>query len=92
MNEAAFKAHVLRWLREEQDLDAASVETVSGDGSDWQGSTEGGFYSTFTVEIHYRDSTGKLHMTDITGEDMGSLWRWVVDSWTAEAPATEATT
>jgi hypothetical protein len=80
-NLPAFRAHVLRWLREEQGVKAVSVEQVSGYGTDWEGSTESGFYSTTSIEINYTAEDGKQRFKDVTGEDFMSLWHWVVDVW-----------
>ena len=81
---AGFRELVLAWLRSEEGggrLDAVSVENVGGHGSDWSGSTEGGFYSTFSVDINWTDADGKTHVSDPEGEAMDSLWKWVVRSW-----------
>jgi hypothetical protein len=54
------------------------VEHVSGDGSDWNGDTEGGFYSRFSVDIQWRNERGEQKYYDADGEDAESLWKWVV--------------
>jgi hypothetical protein len=78
-----FRAHVLRWLREEKHIDAVSVEKVKGYGTDWAGDTNGGFYSDWSIDITYTDSAGKSRFEEVKGEDFLSLWHWVVSAWPA---------
>lgn len=77
----AFSEYVLRWLREVQHVSATSVEKVDGRGTDWCGSTEGGFYSQFDVDIRYTDEGGAVRTKSVEGEEMASLWSWVVGAW-----------
>ena len=80
---AGFRELELSWLQSEGGghPDAASVEKVSSDGSDWNGDTEGGFYSAFSVDIDWTDAAGEKHFTEPEGEAMDSLWHWVVRAW-----------
>ena len=82
-----FRAHVLRWLREEKDLDAVSVESVAGYGTDWEGDTDGGFWSDQNIDMTWIDSSGQQQYTEVRGDDFMSLWHWVVDVWPAPAEA-----
>lgn len=81
---AGFRAYVLSWLREEAGIStAASVENVFCYGTDWAGDTPSGFYSEFDMGIDYTDADGSLHRKNInaTGEEIASLWRWVIGGW-----------
>ena len=77
--DAPFVKRVLEWVQQ-RDPDAAEVEKVESFGSDWSGDTEGGFYSTFSVNINYRQTTGDRRFLTVEGEDMASLWKWVVNN------------
>jgi len=68
---------VAEWARE-QGLDVARLVSADGVGSDWEGSTEGGFYDVFRVDIRYEDSAGQIQWEDVSGERMASLWQFVV--------------
>jgi len=71
-----FKAHVLEWLHREQGIDAASVESVwAGVSSEEIGQSL--FADMFGVYIRYTAADGGRYL-DVQGEDMTSLWRWVV--------------
>ena len=72
-----FKRVVLEWLKQ-RDSSAIEVLAVSSHGTDYAGSTEGGFYSTFEVDLRYRTDDGRLIFMDVEGDDMESLWSWVV--------------
>lgn len=72
-----FYALVLAWLKERDPL-AVEVVAVVSDSSDWDGDTEGGFYSTFAVEVRYLDADGRKTYVHLQGEEMESLWLWVV--------------
>jgi hypothetical protein len=76
---AAFEEHVLVWLRR-LPRDADHVLAVTSHGSDWEGSTEGGFYSRFVVEIEYVTSAGHRSREYVEGDDMDSLWKHVVSA------------
>lgn len=80
---AGFGDHISEWIRHHDDHGPCFVELldVSGYGTDWDGDTEGGFYSTFSVEIRYLDKAGKQQHWEVVGEDMDSLWKWVVGAW-----------
>ena len=82
MNET-FDAVVLDWLKREMNKPAVLVMQVSGDGTDWDGDTEGGFFSSFGVTVRWQDLNGASHWLEVTGDDMQSLWTWVVTSWRA---------
>jgi hypothetical protein len=79
-----FYGLVLTWLREWGNDTAAAVTAVTGDGSDWEGDTESGFYSRFSVSIQYVTASGKTATYEVHGEAMESLWRTVVARLTAE--------
>ena len=78
-----FQLRVLEWLRRHHQgapFEVVGVESVKAYGSDWDGDTEGGFRSSFSVLITYT-TTDPAHprMTrDLEGDDMESLWRFVV--------------
>ena len=76
-----FQAAVLAWLKKEQNIPAQSVEQISGDGTDWDGDTDGGFFSSFGVTIRYLDLNGSKQRHEVTGDDMESLWTWLVSRW-----------
>ena len=76
-----FKAVVLDWLKGDACYrDAVSVVAVTGNGSDWNGSTEEGFYSSFGVDIQFIDDQGRRNEIGVRGEDMQELWMHVVRS------------
>jgi hypothetical protein len=75
-----FKAAVLAWLIDEG-MDAVSVEQVSGYGTDWEGDTESGFFSSFGVTVRYTNQAGDTRAKEVTGDDMESLWIWVMKAW-----------
>ena len=77
----AFEQIVLTWLKEKQNLPALAIMQVSGDGTDWDGDTEGGFFSSFGVTIRWQDLNGASRWLEVTGDDMQSLWTWVVGRW-----------
>lgn len=75
----SFNHRVLGWVQR-TDQAATEVAEVKAWGS--HGDTEGGFYSTFTVDIRYYASDkddGCKYLT-VEGDDMESLWKWVVNS------------
>lgn len=72
----AFRVMVLEWLQKERP-DATAVLSVNGDGTDWEGDTDSGFYSRFGVEITYLTAVGKKYFA-VTGDDMEELWNWIV--------------
>jgi hypothetical protein len=81
----AFAARVLEWL---QHLDgghpeALAVESVEADGKTWRGTTDAGYDSQFTVSITWRDTGGLKGQEEYDGEELASLWRWVVSGWPA---------
>jgi hypothetical protein len=76
-----FTAALAEWMRG-QDIRVAQVVRVEAHGSDWEGSTEGGFYTTFGIHVEYvtqegRRCTWSLH----EGEDMAALWTHMMHSW-----------
>jgi hypothetical protein len=75
-----FVEHVTPWLREKL---PASAEFIGIDeyGTDWAGDTYGGFYPEFELTIRYRNSEGAIKTWDVKGEDLASLWQWVVGGW-----------
>jgi hypothetical protein len=79
----AFDARVLEWVKTKQPS-ARSVEKVDGYGTDWAGSTETGFYDRFSVDIQFADASGASQWLEVRGEDMQSLWEWVVQNWPEE--------
>lgn len=78
----AFKGVVAEWLRAEG-RDVAAVRSVTTDGTDWAGDTEGGYHSESDVDITYITATGEEKRTTIQGEEMASLWNFVMKSWPA---------
>lgn len=88
---SSINAVVLEWLQAHDEPSAIEVISVKGQGSDWQGSTEGGFYDVFTVEVMFTKHgtinartgvEGPITVReDIRGEDMESLWNHVMGSW-----------
>jgi hypothetical protein len=79
---AAFNAVVLEWLQQ-QESDAASIEALETDGSDWNGDTLSGFYSEFRFTIRYVTSSGRKDSLAVEGEQMADLWMFVMRSWPA---------
>jgi len=79
MMDDGFLSHVLKWVQNNKAPGAVKLDSVSGYGTDWDGDTEGGFYSRFSVDITYRTADDAKHSLDVEGEDMGSLWEWVVN-------------
>lgn len=76
--DARFNATVLGWVQAEKDAEAVEVIQVGGYGTDWEGDTEGGFYSSFYASVKWRRADGTERTIDVDGEDMGSMWDWVV--------------
>lgn len=74
----AFAASVLAFIRATKDAEATEVTAVNGSGTDWAGSTEGGFYSTFSADVMWRRADGTVTGHYYEGEEMGDLWNWVV--------------
>lgn len=72
-----FLARALEWVKKERDPLATEVRALIPYGTDWDGDTEGGFYSSFDIEIHYSLSDEKKSL-GVNGEDMASLWEWMV--------------
>ena len=73
-----FYEHILPWVRENGVPDAAKVTSVESYGTDWDGDTEGGFYSKFEVTIRGQRENGQSFWNDYQGEDLMSLWKWTV--------------
>lgn len=65
-------SHVRRYLRS----DIVKVIDVVEYGTDWAGDTFGGFHSEFRVDI--QTDSGSV---EIQGEDLASLWRYVMTGW-----------
>lgn len=74
----ALRGVVLGWIKHDQDPDAVEVLKVGGYGTDWDGDTEGGFYSSFYASVCWRRGDGTEQTRDFQGEDMASLWDWVI--------------
>jgi hypothetical protein len=76
----AFYEAVRRWLTDITGRDAQRVVAVNDWGSDYaDGDTENGFTGDFTVVIIWYDAGSHKHRTEITpGNEMASLWRWLV--------------
>lgn len=80
-----FNDVVADWMRSEN-YSVAQVTKVEGRGTDWQGSTESGFYETFAVEIQYVAGWRTATYLDVSGEEMGRLWKYVVnEGWPTES-------
>jgi hypothetical protein len=71
---------VTAWLRGNIERDDVTAASASPYGSDWNGDTEGGFYSSFELTIRWTDEQGREGWTDVDGDDMDSLWRFVVNA------------
>lgn len=74
-----FNERVLEWVQHKDPL-AAVVTSVYGHGTDWDGDTEGGFYSSFSVDIAYERSDGSKKYMGVKGDAMDSLWKWTVNN------------
>jgi hypothetical protein len=74
---------VLEWLRK-REPDAVQVVSVVAFGSDWGGSTEGGFYPETDVTVSYLSRAGQRQNLKVDGEDMASLWNHVMAAWPAQ--------
>lgn len=82
--DAAFQAVVLAWLQAQHpDAAAAAVDGIEPSGTDWAGDTEGGFHADFEVTIRYTRADGRAVRLPVRGEDMESLWTYVMRSWPA---------
>lgn len=80
----SFNGAVLAWLQTEAGYpDAAQVVSISGRGTDWAGSTEDGYYDTFSANIDWLDRQGGKHYDEIAGDRMEKLWDWVMKEWPA---------
>lgn len=80
----SFNEAVLRWMQtEEPQRKAARIVRVTGDGTDWAGGTEEGFYSEHSVWIRYVDEAGTERDWEVTGSSMASLWDHVIAAWPA---------
>ncbi len=74
-----FNERVLTWLQERGGYpEATSIEAVEPYGSDWNGDTENGFYSTFSVSITFTYGEDKRGHRDVEGLEMQTLWSAVV--------------
>lgn len=76
--DAELLRRALAWVKAEEDPDAAEVTSLTGRGSDWNGDTEDGFYSTFAVDVHYVKADGRKSVLSPEGEQMESLWHAIV--------------
>jgi hypothetical protein len=78
----AFLALVLPWLQQEgRHPEAVAIVNVYAAGSGWAGSTAHGFHA----DITWRDAAGKQRDYSADGEEMGSLWDWVVGARASQA-------
>ena len=91
-----FNDRVLGWLRQWRYPGAVSVEKVLPYGTDWAGDTESGFYDEFNVTIEFTEQmtvhVGPEERTEfiprtveVNGENMASLWQWVVAGYEEQA-------
>jgi hypothetical protein len=71
-----FKARVLEWLRQEQGIGAAQVESVRG-GSSSEEIAQGVYAEVFGVDITYLMPGGEERVMNAYAGDVASLWRWV---------------
>lgn len=87
-DDSAFRARVLEWLRVYGGYRmAAEVKSVETAGSDWEGSTETGFSSSFSVYIKWRDEKDADHLDEIEGTELASLWHHIVGGYEGQPDA-----
>lgn len=77
-----FLEAVTKWARA-NGYDGATVTAVEPYGTDWDGDTEGGFYSSFTVSVRTVNLDGTKGYIRVEGELLNSLWDAVVRGYTA---------
>lgn len=78
MSDNGFNERVLAWLRTRDGYQSAdSIVAVEPQGSDWNGDTEQGFYSSFSVDITFMMG-GHQFYSNVEGKDMENLWKAVV--------------
>jgi len=75
-----FLACVDEWICS-KGIDVLNVKRVVPFGTDWGGDSENGFYSTFSVTVEYVTRDGSEGSWQAVGEDMESLWLFVVKGW-----------
>lgn len=76
-----FAARVLAWVQEHEDDRASRLISVTGNGGDWHGSTDQGFFSVFGVDVTYELEGGRRQTISPEGSQMQSLWEAVVGNW-----------
>jgi len=84
--EMAVKALALEWLKS-IGVPATTVKSVSGYGTDWEGSTDEGFRSAFSVDITYATEAADFNFLEVEGEQMASLWQFVLNRAVARTAA-----
>ena len=76
--EAEVRRRALGWVQKRHP-EAVAVAAIEPSGSDWEGSTEGGFFSVFALHVSWIDSEGQRHTDyDVSGEDLEALWLQVM--------------
>jgi hypothetical protein len=65
------------WFRRKTDP-TATITRIDGSGSDWAGSTEDGFHSTFDVTITFVRANGTYGSAYIQGAELAELWTAIV--------------
>lgn len=76
-----FEEVIAAWLRSNGRGSVVTVTKCDGVGSDWNGSTEAGFFESFAVDVTWVDAVGVTRRDSIVGDEMGSLWMHVVGAW-----------
>lgn len=71
------RERVEEWMRSRY-ADVSEVVSIDGDGSDWAGGTEAGFYSVFAVQITYLTLDGVKKRETVDGQEMGALWAFLM--------------
>ena len=77
------KDKVQDWLEINRPNNYEKILELKGDGDNWQGSTEAGFYYSFALHITWRSPKG-IHRESIEGEDMANLWNYLMKDDTNE--------
>ena len=75
----SFAAWIAAWLSNRYGSEVASIEEISS--SNWQNNPAAGCgCDRFEVEIKWTDRNSIKHFEWISGDDMKSLWDWLVSA------------